>query len=334
MPAWEEPLRQDCDGSHRQVDRLLIRTAAGQAGIGNDDGHIAGSAPEPVRASPIKGHAVVTDTNPRRSPRPAAPDSQSDTTQSRTVQGYDKEVTRSRTALETCETDQRVRSASRRRPRVSTSPPSSPVSRWRRCVRRSPSSGGPGRRVGEGRAMTPAEPNWAALEHLASMAARLPVHRCGPRALAVAASAAEPAQAVVDVRRCRPASGGPGSTSADDSASADAAQLTAVPGPAGTAPTELCGRGADGWRCRVVAELEGCRFGPAHVVDRARSGGASADAAQPLLRVADLVDRREHRRRGPAHVDRPRPADRLDGGDEPLPGGVLVELAPPSPSGA
>jgi hypothetical protein len=27
------------------VDRLLIRTAAGQAGIGNDDGHIAASAP-------------------------------------------------------------------------------------------------------------------------------------------------------------------------------------------------------------------------------------------------------------------------------------------------
>ena len=51
-----------------KVDRLLIRTAAGQAGIGNNDGHIAGSASTVNgRASPIRGHAVVTDTNPHRS---------------------------------------------------------------------------------------------------------------------------------------------------------------------------------------------------------------------------------------------------------------------------
>ena len=85
MPAWEEPLRQDCDGSHREVDRLLIRTAAGQAGIGNNDGRITCSAPAPSGASPIRGHTVITDTNPRRSPRPAAPDSQSDTRQSGAV---------------------------------------------------------------------------------------------------------------------------------------------------------------------------------------------------------------------------------------------------------
>jgi hypothetical protein len=78
VPAWEEPLRQDCDGSHRQVDRLLIRTAAGQAGIGNNDGHITRSAPATSEANPIKGHTVITDTNPRRSPRPTATDSQSD----------------------------------------------------------------------------------------------------------------------------------------------------------------------------------------------------------------------------------------------------------------
>jgi hypothetical protein len=78
VPAWEEPLR-DCDGSHRQVDRLLIRTAAGQAGIGNNDGHITCNAPTVTGGpSPIEGHAAVTDTNLRRSRRPAAPDSQSD----------------------------------------------------------------------------------------------------------------------------------------------------------------------------------------------------------------------------------------------------------------
>lgn len=38
----ETSLCQDCDGSHPiRVDRLLIRTTAGQAGIGNHDGHIA-----------------------------------------------------------------------------------------------------------------------------------------------------------------------------------------------------------------------------------------------------------------------------------------------------
>ena len=51
-----------------KVDRLLIRTAAGQAGIGNNDGHIAAKCTDRHRrASPIRGHAVVTDTNPRRS---------------------------------------------------------------------------------------------------------------------------------------------------------------------------------------------------------------------------------------------------------------------------
>ena len=47
-----------------KVDRLLIRTAAGQAGIGNNDGHITGSAPTiNGQANPIRGHAVITDTN-------------------------------------------------------------------------------------------------------------------------------------------------------------------------------------------------------------------------------------------------------------------------------
>jgi hypothetical protein len=64
VPAWEEPLRQDCDGSHRKVDRLLIRTAAGQAGIGNNGGQITRSALTVTgQANPIKGHTVVTDTN-------------------------------------------------------------------------------------------------------------------------------------------------------------------------------------------------------------------------------------------------------------------------------
>jgi hypothetical protein len=65
-------------GHTSQVDRLLIRTAAGQASIGNNDGHITGSAPTVTgRANPIRGHVVVTDTNPRRSRRPAVPYSQS-----------------------------------------------------------------------------------------------------------------------------------------------------------------------------------------------------------------------------------------------------------------
>jgi len=55
-----------------KVDRLLIRTAADQAGIGNDGGHIARSAPATSEANPIKGHTVITDTNPRRSRRPAS----------------------------------------------------------------------------------------------------------------------------------------------------------------------------------------------------------------------------------------------------------------------
>ncbi len=61
--------RQRGDESHRKVDKPLIRTAAGHAGIGNNDGHIAGSAPTVTgRVNPIRGHAVVTDTNPRQSP--------------------------------------------------------------------------------------------------------------------------------------------------------------------------------------------------------------------------------------------------------------------------
>ena len=80
MPAWKEPLRQDCDGSHpARVDRLLIRTAAGQAGIGDHDGHIGRSAPHlTARASAISGHTVATNTNPDRSTRPAPTDSQRD----------------------------------------------------------------------------------------------------------------------------------------------------------------------------------------------------------------------------------------------------------------
>lgn len=80
VPAWKEPLRQDCDGSHpARVDRLLIRTAAGQAGIGDHDGHIGRSAPHlTARASAIWGHTVATDTNPDRSTRPAPTDSQRD----------------------------------------------------------------------------------------------------------------------------------------------------------------------------------------------------------------------------------------------------------------
>jgi hypothetical protein len=55
-------------GHTLKVDRLLIRTAAGQAGIGNNDGQIVRQCtrqePGPSR---ITGHAVVTDTNPHRS---------------------------------------------------------------------------------------------------------------------------------------------------------------------------------------------------------------------------------------------------------------------------
>ena len=41
---------------HRSLDRLLIRTTAGQAGVGNHDGHITGSAPhQRMRASSIGG---------------------------------------------------------------------------------------------------------------------------------------------------------------------------------------------------------------------------------------------------------------------------------------
>ena len=69
VPAWEEPLRQDCDESHpRRVDRLLIKTAAGHAGIGDNDGQIRGNAPgHEAEAELEMGHVVVTDTNPDRS---------------------------------------------------------------------------------------------------------------------------------------------------------------------------------------------------------------------------------------------------------------------------
>jgi hypothetical protein len=55
-------------GHTAQVDRLLIRTAADQAGIGNGDGHIVCKCTHP-RAGPsrIWGHTIVTDTNSRRS---------------------------------------------------------------------------------------------------------------------------------------------------------------------------------------------------------------------------------------------------------------------------
>jgi hypothetical protein len=51
-----------------RVDRLLIRTAAGRAGVGNGDGHIVSKCTRPLAGpSRIWGHAIVTDTNPRRS---------------------------------------------------------------------------------------------------------------------------------------------------------------------------------------------------------------------------------------------------------------------------
>lgn len=50
------------------VDRLLIRTAAGQAGIGNNGRHIGSSALRlTAKASSEKGRTAVTDTNPDRS---------------------------------------------------------------------------------------------------------------------------------------------------------------------------------------------------------------------------------------------------------------------------
>lgn len=69
VPAWEEPLRQNCDESHpHRVDRLLIKTAAGQTGIGDNDGQIRGNAPGAEAGAELEtGHVVVTDTNPDRS---------------------------------------------------------------------------------------------------------------------------------------------------------------------------------------------------------------------------------------------------------------------------
>jgi hypothetical protein len=54
-------------GHTAQVDRLLIRTAAVQAGIGNNGGHITAQCTAKDEANPLKGHTVITDTNPRRS---------------------------------------------------------------------------------------------------------------------------------------------------------------------------------------------------------------------------------------------------------------------------
>jgi len=44
VPAWNRYARTVM-GHTVKVDRLVIRTAAGQAGIGNNDGHIVRSAP-------------------------------------------------------------------------------------------------------------------------------------------------------------------------------------------------------------------------------------------------------------------------------------------------
>jgi hypothetical protein len=50
------------------VDRLLIKTAAGQTGIGDNDGQIRGNAPGAEAGAELEmGHVVVADTNPDRS---------------------------------------------------------------------------------------------------------------------------------------------------------------------------------------------------------------------------------------------------------------------------
>ncbi len=45
VPAWEEPHSRTVMGHTAEVDRFLIRTAAGQAGIGDHGGQIARNAP-------------------------------------------------------------------------------------------------------------------------------------------------------------------------------------------------------------------------------------------------------------------------------------------------
>ena len=50
------------------MDRLLIKTAAGQAGIGDNDGQIRGNARGRWAEAELEmSHVVVTDTNPDRS---------------------------------------------------------------------------------------------------------------------------------------------------------------------------------------------------------------------------------------------------------------------------
>jgi hypothetical protein len=57
--------RRARNGLHGKVDTLLIRTAADRAGIGDNDGYITANAPLRLGASPTRGHAAVTETNPR-----------------------------------------------------------------------------------------------------------------------------------------------------------------------------------------------------------------------------------------------------------------------------
>ena len=58
-------------GHTAQVDRLLIRTAAGQAGIGDNDGHITRSAPtqsgqaNPIMVTPSSPTPTLTDHDDR-----------------------------------------------------------------------------------------------------------------------------------------------------------------------------------------------------------------------------------------------------------------------------
>jgi len=66
-------------GHTAEVDRFLIRTAAGQAGIADHGGQITRNAPAlGPGVSPIKGHTVVTDTKPSRSQVPTSGYSKSD----------------------------------------------------------------------------------------------------------------------------------------------------------------------------------------------------------------------------------------------------------------
>ena len=69
MPAGTNRYVTTVMGHTRWADRLLIRTAAARASIGDNGGHIRGSAllPSRQKASLEMGHAVVTDTNHGRS---------------------------------------------------------------------------------------------------------------------------------------------------------------------------------------------------------------------------------------------------------------------------